>query len=180
MSGPTAPKYLRVWAGYESRGWLFKPTYRLRVCAAATDAARVLLARHRLYGDVIWRSPASIQAEAQGSSRLDLADEVAGHDRAALAKRLRLRREGLALLRIAERVEARCLVGEVFAANGKELQSRDVAEVASAETQIIAGLKALEHRLQKLRDYDDRQEWRHDAEDVATSSPAEGWLRRVL
>ena len=151
------------------------------MCAEADPEVLVLMARHRLYDDCLWRSPASISAEATAQARFDAADDIAGWDQASVAKRLRLRRDGLRLANIAEHHEARCSLRELLSPQGKHLEGRDAAELASAEAGIISGAKNIEHKLNKLREFDMRREWAHDAEDIDPRAlSGAGWMRRVL
>ena len=148
--------------------------------AEASEHALVLIARHRLFDDCLWRAPASIAADAAAQARFELADAVEGWDAGALKKTLRLRRDGLHLARAAELDEPRCSVRDVLSAEGKQLESGDVAELAAAEASLISAIKAFEHKLEKLAEFDSRREWGHDAEDVDANTTADGWMRRVL
>ena len=170
---------MRVWAQYTTRGLgLFRPRYLLQVKGESDAAELQLLRRHRMFLDELFLGKAASDAERQAESRFDLALEVDGYDRAAMRKRRKLRREGLALAWFAARRETRCNVGELL--RGKSFVAHDVVELSETENGIVKAVKALKQKLEKLAAYDQGVEWASEPEAHPddTAGPAE-WIRRA-
>ena len=162
----------------QRRRWLGRPRYLLTVRLGVDRVEGAALVRHRLLQDEVYASPSALALDAAMESLLDLSDEVAGHDREAIKKRMSLQRAALAAARAGER-ETRITIAEALLST--TIVAHDIVELMMVEAGVRGAFAALEAKLARLiaheRGEEDVIEAGSDAEDT---SPA-GWgdTRRI-
>jgi hypothetical protein len=166
---------VRLWLERSARRSLWgRPIYRLTVGLVCEHGVLALIDRHRLYGDVVWRSPAAVALADAAEASFDTAGTVSLRW-SDTSRALALNWRGLALARAAMD-EAHVTVGDLLI--GKTLEARHVGELLAAETGIRAGFDELARQLAALAGYEigDEDRVRPQIETDA-GVPARSWLR---
>ena len=144
---------MKLWHAYrEESRWFGRPRYVLDVRGEPDAEEQALFKKHRLWGDLVYVSPAYLAYIAQAESAFDLGHEAQLRS-GVRGKAASLRLRGLWFAWVAARGEAYLTVKQLIT-KGRSFRAHDVVELGATENAIKAGVHALEVKCARLRAYD--------------------------
>ena len=139
---------MQLWVYREQRRrWWGRPRYLVSLKIGVTADEGAAIARHVLWRDELYLSPAAAELDAKAESLLDLATAIDGVDAEHVRKRLSLRRDALRTALAAER-ETRIDVASALV--GRTVVAHDIVETMMVENGLKSGFAALKSKLDRL------------------------------